>query len=216
MAGRSKSRVPVFRRIGAAAASLLLLLGSGCASAERVQPPPAAAVAVQPRFDRVVLQQWDITCGAASLATILTFQHGDPVTEREVIEGMLGYTTLRRVRQRLGFSLLDLKLYAEARGYTAVGYGGLTVPELAALGPAIVPIRAGASRHFIVFRGLYRGLLLLADPAVGSRVMPVAEFERAWVDRIAFTVGDPDGGAPPDGLAATPADFAALASVGPP
>jgi uncharacterized protein len=37
-----------------------------------------------------------------------------------------------------GFSLLDLKQYAEGRGYLAYGYGELTMDDLARLGPAIV------------------------------------------------------------------------------
>ena len=41
------------------------------------------------RRDRVVVQKWDLSCGAAALATILTYQHGDPVPEREIATGLI-------------------------------------------------------------------------------------------------------------------------------
>src|SRR5690348_16067810 len=87
--------------------------------------------------DKVVRQQWDFSCGAAALATILTFQLNDTVTEADVIRGLLDGTTLERVRQRGGFSLLELKQYAERRGYGAAGYGDLTLADLTTLGPSI-------------------------------------------------------------------------------
>lgn len=36
------------------------------------------------RRERVVIQEGDLSCGAAALATILNFQHKDPVNEREI------------------------------------------------------------------------------------------------------------------------------------
>lgn len=36
------------------------------------------------RRHNVVVQEWDLSCGAAALTTVLNYQHGDPVTEREV------------------------------------------------------------------------------------------------------------------------------------
>jgi predicted double-glycine peptidase len=173
----------------------------------------AALAAERATPDKVILQEWDISCGAAALATILTYQHGDPVSERQIVAALLERTSAIRVHQRLGFSLLDLKRYAEARGYDAAGYGSLDLADLAALGPAIVPLRLEGRRHFVVFRGIERDRLLLADPAVGSRIMPVAQFERAWTSHIAFTLRRRDGAAAVDELSATPADFAAAQSA---
>ena len=36
------------------------------------------------RHDNVVVQEWDLSCGAAALATILNYQYDDPVSEREI------------------------------------------------------------------------------------------------------------------------------------
>jgi hypothetical protein len=34
------------------------------------------------REDRVIVQKWETSCAAAALATVLTFSHNDPVTEK--------------------------------------------------------------------------------------------------------------------------------------
>jgi len=144
------------------------------------------------RQERVVLQEWDLSCGAASLATILAFQHGDPIPEREIAMAMLRATEAELVKQRLGFSLLDLKRFLESRGYAGDGYGDVGLADLVALAPAIVPIRIQAFDHFVVFRGLAAGRAVLADSAYGNRTMLVPRFLEVWRGRIAFVVRRPD------------------------
>src|SRR4051812_36662347 len=62
------------------------------------------------RRENVVVQNFDLSCGAAALATLLTFQHGDPVTEREVAEQLIRDPKYLAdpliIRNRQGFSLL--------------------------------------------------------------------------------------------------------------
>jgi predicted double-glycine peptidase len=136
----------------------------------------------------VVMQRWDVSCGAAALATLLTHDLGDPVTERAVAEGMLRRTDPLKVRVQGGFSLLDLQEFAEARGYEADGYGRVSLDDLVALAPAIVPVRFHGYDHFVVFRGVRGKRVVLADPAFGRRTASVSEFERAWKLRVAFVV----------------------------
>src|SRR5204863_5482984 len=90
------------------------------------------------RGERVVLQQWDTSCGAAALATVLTYTLHDPVSEKTVARGMLQRTDALRVKVRGGFSLLDMKRYAESRGHAAAGYRDLSLEELAAMRSPIV------------------------------------------------------------------------------
>ena len=42
------------------------------------------------RHDRVIIQKWDLSCGAAALATLLRYQFGEPVTEREIAGALMG------------------------------------------------------------------------------------------------------------------------------
>jgi hypothetical protein len=170
------------------------------------------------RQEGVVVQKWDLSCGAAALATILNYQHGDPVAEREIATSLIGREEYLAdpmlVRARHGFSLLDLKRYVDGRGYEGVGYGNLAFQDLIDLAPIMVPVDFGYP-HFVVFRGIRGNRVLLADPAFGNRTMHVAKFQAAWMDyaefgRVGFVVARTDGATPPNQLAPAWGDFVSL------
>lgn len=140
------------------------------------------------RHDGVIIQEWDSSCGAAALATVLTFGFKDAVSERQVAQAMLRRTDPLRVKVRGGFSLLDMKRFAESRGYQAEGFRSLSFEELLTLRNAIVPIDVHDDPHFVVVRGMRDGRVQLADPAFGNRSMDVERFREAWKDGIAFVV----------------------------
>lgn len=168
------------------------------------------------RQQGVVVQQWDISCGAAVLATILNYQYGDPISEREVALGLISREEYvaqpELVRAREGFSLLDLKRFVDARGYEGIGLAKLTLSDLVELAPIVVSVKTKGFRHFVVFRGMMRDRVLLADPAFGNTTMLRHEFEEVWFDhgelgRIGFRVLRADGSAPPGWLAPRPEEF---------
>lgn len=161
------------------------------------------------RNAEVVRQHWDLSCGAAAIATLLSYQLGDPVSERQVATDLLHRTDPVIVRLRLGFSLLDLKRYAESRGFAATGYGNLTLDELIGLAPAIVPIHANGFDHFVVVRGRRGNRVLLADPAFGNRTMTLDDFREAWPNRIGFIVHQPGQSQSPNRMGA-PAELFAV------
>jgi predicted double-glycine peptidase len=162
---------------------------AACAVDEQI--PPVRSL-LETRQDQVIAQKWDISCGAAALATLLTYQLGDPVTEQEVARSMLNRTDPLRVKHRGGFSLLDLKRYAQSRGYEADGYSDLSVEDLQQLAPLIVPMRARGYDHFVVFRGLVGDRVVLADPGFGNSTMSVPSFEGAWNGNVGFVVRRPN------------------------
>jgi predicted double-glycine peptidase len=156
---------------------------------------------LEKRQRNVVIQQWDLSCGAAALATLLRFQHGDEVTEREVALSLMGrpeyISDPSIVVRREGFSLKDLKSYVTKRGYIGQGLGGLNLQHLTRLAPLIVPIRTLGYNHFVVFRGIRANRVLLADPAWGNRTMLTEEFMNSWIrhpgiGHVGFTVSKPD------------------------
>jgi len=165
----------------------LPLLACALAGLSAHAGPPVRSL-LEIRQEGVVIQQWDASCGAAALATALTYTHGDSVTEREVAQGMLRRTDPLRVKVRGGFSLLDMKRFAESRGFRAEGFRGLSLEELLEQKSPIVPIDARGDPHFVVVRGLRDGRVELADPAFGNRSMPVERFKEAWQDGIGFVV----------------------------
>lgn len=155
------------------------------ASATEAQPVRSL---LEMRHEGVVIQEWDTSCGAAALATVLTYTFDDPVSEREVAQGMLRRTDPLRVKVRGGFSLLDMKRYAEGRGLRAEGYRGLSLEELLRLKSPIVPIDLYGDPHFVVVRGMREGKIELADPAFGNRSLPLERFNGAWREGIGFEV----------------------------
>ena len=158
------------------------------------------------RQAKVVVQQWDTSCGAAALATLLRFQHGLGDSEKEIAEAMLRVTDPLRVKVRGGFSLLDLKRYADARGLHGVGYMNLSLDNLIDMAPAVVPVMTRGYPHFVVVRGRSDGKVLIADPAFGNRTVDVDAFQRAWQGSIGFIVRRRDGLTPPNELTQRPTD----------
>lgn len=146
---------------------------------------------VELRYEQVVRQQWDLSCGAAAIATLLTYQLGHPVSEHDVALAMLRRTSPLLVRARLGFSLLDLKIYAATQGFGAAGFGAMTLADLDVMAPVIVPIRRHGFRHFVVYRGRRGDRVLIADPSFGNRTLAAETFEAAWANNIGFIVFDP-------------------------
>ena len=145
------------------------------------------------RGDGVVRQRWDMSCGAAALSTVLTYDFKDPTPETAIVVWILHRVDAGRVRARGGFSLLDLKHFAEARGYHAEGFSGMTIEDLALEKTSVItPIRAKGVDHFVVVKGIVAGHVVMADPAFGNMTMRVDQFQQLWKGGIAFEVRPPD------------------------
>jgi uncharacterized protein len=145
------------------------------------------------RGEGVVRQKWDMSCGAAALSTVLTYDFRDPTPETAIVVWILHRVDAGRVRSRGGFSLLDLKHFAEARGYRAEGFSGMTIQDLALEKTSVItPIRAKGVDHFVVVKGIVAGHVVLADPAFGNMTMRVDRFQQLWKDGIGFVIQPPD------------------------
>jgi uncharacterized protein len=145
------------------------------------------------RNEGVTRQRWDISCGAAALSTLLTYQFKDNTPETDIVVWMLHRTSPDIVKARHGFSLLDMKHFAQARGYTAEGFSDMSMDELASQKTAvIVPIRLKGFDHFVVVKGVVNDRIFLADPGFGNESMKVDRFQKLWKNGIAFIVHPPD------------------------
>ncbi len=144
------------------------------------------------------MQQQDYSCGAAALATVLNYQFQDRMTEQEVIgfifiHGQTPEEGVKKYLRRQGFSLLDLKRFAEFRGYKTVGYKGMTLDDLVDTlnedrMPILVPISPMGYHHFVIVRGLFGKRIYLADPALGNTTMTINQFLSIWVEGIGFLI----------------------------
>ena len=142
------------------------------------------------RFAATMRQQFDFSCGSAALATLLTHHYGHPVGEDQVFTEMFRLGNQAKIRAE-GFSLLDMKRYLEAHGFSADGYHEPLTKLVEANVPAIVLINEAGYNHFVVVKGLLGGRILFGDPAGGTRAMPIPSFEAMWMNKIVFVVGHP-------------------------
>jgi len=169
------------------------------------EPGPVQSL-LEIRRANVMIQNWDLSCGAAALGTLLRYEFGEPVTEKEIARGLMSrgeyieHPELVQIRE--GFSLLDLKRYVQTRGYKGLGFGQLDLSDLIERAPIMVPINALGYNHFVVFRGVMGDRVLLADPAWGNRTMTRDKFQRMWLDygepmgHVGFVVERADGRKP--------------------
>ena len=160
------------------------------------------------RSEGVVRQRWDLSCGAAALSTLLTYDFKDNTPESSIVVWILHRTDPARVRARGGFSLLDLKRFVQARGYQAEGFSDMSADELAAEPTSvIVPVRLKGFDHFIVVKAVIGDRVLLADPGFGNVTMKKNRFIQIWKNGVVFVVH------PPDALMQTPKTLSEAARI---
>jgi predicted double-glycine peptidase len=209
-------RLPI---VGALILVTLLIYGSDRAEGDQ----PVQSV-LEIRHDRVLIQQLDLSCGSAALGTLLRYQFGEPVSEKEITLALMGraeyvaHPELIQVRE--GFSFLDLKRYVQNyRGaglYTGEGLGQLDLNDLIERAPLMVAVNALGYNHYVVFRGVMGDRVLVADPAWGNRTMTIDKFQRMWIDygepmgHVGFAVERANGQKLPNRLRPKASDFVML------
>ncbi len=130
----------------------------------------------------VVMQEYDYSCGAAALSTILQYYWNDPVTEKQILTDLFKILTIGEIKDRTknGMTITDLRRVSVEMGYLA-SIGTLTFDKLAESKiPLIVPIHINDSDHFVVYRGTAGGRVYLADPLRGNVRPTVPEFCSQW------------------------------------
>ncbi|MGF1544948.1 MAG: C39 family peptidase [Parvularculaceae bacterium] len=141
------------------------------------------------KFETVVRQQFDFSCGSAALATLLTHHYERPTGERDVFSAMWEIGDRERIKT-VGFSLFEMKAYAESVGLVADGFK-LTLDRIATIGvPGIALIEDNGYRHFVVVKGINERRVLVGDPALGVRLMSRKRFLDIWDGTILFIRSD--------------------------
>ncbi len=131
------------------------------------------------RFQTIIRQQFDFSCGSAALASLLTFHYDRPTTEHEVFVSMYEAGDQEKIQQQ-GFSLLDMKSYLARQSLTGDGFQ-MTLEKLAEVGvPVITLINLGGYRHFVIVKGVRDGEVLVGDPALGLRIYKAEVFTAIW------------------------------------
>jgi len=140
------------------------------------------------KFENLVEQKYDFSCGAAALTTILRYAYHIDVDEREVLKGLAKVSDEEVVKEK-GFSLLDIRHYVDTLGLRGRGYK-ISASSLEQVKiPTIVRVNIRGYHHFVVLKRVVGDKVYIGDPALGNRVMNRDEFIRGWSGSIFAVVG---------------------------
>lgn len=170
-------------RLKASAAILLTIaLGfTGCGVMDAGNEPIRAPYSYKAlRYKETVRQLLDFSCGAASLATILTYFFDRKTSELEVLAIVRSrYPTDAEWKKKegAGLSFDDMIFASEVLGYKAAGVK-ISVSELKNIsGPVIVHLKRNDLEHFSVLRKFDGQTAYLSDPILGLVGLHVGRFE---------------------------------------
>jgi len=143
------------------------------------------------RFTNVVRQQFDLSCGAAAAATIFQHFYGANIAEIEIIESVLKTGDKEQIAKR-GFSMLELKHFAETKGFVSEGFRIADANKLRELkAPVLTLIDTRGYKHFVVLKKVIGNQVIIADPAFGNVVKTMSEFEQQW-NNVILVILSPD------------------------
>ncbi len=152
----------------------LLVLALGQLGHSTAAEPPVRSWKAM-RDEGVVRQQYDYSCGAAALATLLRHYYGEAVSEPDVLKQIAAWGPA---------TLSTLSAAATHFGYEARGYA-LSLEALRQINvPAIVFLHVGNDNHFSVLRSIDAHSVELADPSLGNRIYSTTDFLRLWTTRL--------------------------------
>lgn len=141
------------------------------------------------KFENIVRQHVDFSCGAAAVATILKYAYGMDAGEDNVIRGMLAVSDADTVQHR-GFSMLDMKHYIQSIGMAGSGYKLPLTSLYDVKVPVVVLVNVQGYNHFVVLKKATPQYIYVADPILGNRVVDTAEFAGTW-NGIIFVIASP-------------------------
>jgi predicted double-glycine peptidase len=179
LAGACAAGVALFPAFGQphAGASRAAASFSTSATSESYRVPVRSMA--ETKFNTIVRQRYDFSCGSAALATLLRYHYDRSLDEEATFRGMWAEGDREQIR-RLGFSLLDMKRYLTSIGLASDGFK-VSLDQIAkARVPGIALITLNKYRHFVVVKGLDPWRVLVGDPATGLRTMSRAEFLKNW------------------------------------
>lgn len=127
------------------------------------------------RDERIVKQDLDYSCGAASLATLLNAYYGQSVTEQELLVAM--------DKQDGRASFDDMARALAQRGFKAQGFAASWEQLVRLKMPVVVYLKHRKDDHFSVLRGISADAVWLADSSLGNRTYSRAQFLEMWQTR---------------------------------
>ena len=161
---------------------LLFLVTGSCYAQDRAHISTQSAQISVPiqswktlRDSRIVKQELDYSCGAASLATLLNEFYGQSVTEEALLKA-IDNGNMRASFEDMQHALLRF-------GFRAVGYATSYEQLMKLKAPVVVYLKSRRDDHFSVLRGIDANTVWLSDPSLGNRTYSREQFLEMWETR---------------------------------
>lgn len=127
------------------------------------------------RDAEVVKQDFDYSCSAAALATLLNGFYGQSLTEETLLKAM--------DKGDLKASFEDMQKVLPKFGFKAQGFAASYEQLVKLKAPVVVYLKYRKDDHFSVLRGINENVVWLADPSLGNRTYSKAQFLEMWQTR---------------------------------
>jgi len=139
--------------------------------------------------ENLTRQEYDYSCGSASLSTILKYYYDLDIGEKEILDDILeskGYDISKKEQleeEDMSLSFLDLANYSKEKGFKAFGLA-LDLNELQKLkAPVILFVKIRKSEHFTIFKNMDKNYVYLADPSFGNIKVKISKFKEMFYQR---------------------------------
>jgi predicted double-glycine peptidase len=142
------------------------------------------------RYEHIVSQRFDFSCGSAALATLLKYGYGIDIPEPEMIRRMMAFSTPEVVVKN-GFSMLDMKKFVETIGLRGRGFRVTSEALYHLQIPVLVLMNSDGYEHFVIVKHAEEGRIFIADPALGNRIVMEDDFVKKWNGLVFAVVGKP-------------------------
>jgi len=139
--------------------------------------------------ENLTRQNYDYSCGSASLSTIFTYYYGMNIGEKEILDDVLkakGYDTEKKVKLEEGdtrLSFLDLANFSHSNNFKAIGLA-LDMDSLSKLKvPVILFVKIRKNEHFTIYKSMDINYVYLADPSFGNIKVKKLKFQEMFYQR---------------------------------
>ncbi len=139
--------------------------------------------------ENLVRQEYDYSCGSATLATILKYYYGFQVEEKDVLDDILkskGFDVSKKILLESGetnLSFFDLSEFSQRKGFKAIGLA-IDMDSLKNLKvPVILFVKVRKDEHFTVYKSMDENYVYLADPSFGNIKVSISKFKEMFFQR---------------------------------
>lgn len=160
---------------------LLIILTMSCSTQQLYIYYPLKS-AYELKWENITPQEYDYTCGAAALSTLIYGYFGEYISESKIINQLINNLNEKDIDivKKQGFNMLHLKYAAEYFGYDAVGVK-IDINTLYRLkGPVIIVLQTSNGNHYVVFKNIVKDRVFIADSINGNYIMTTSYLSSVW------------------------------------